>query len=166
MGNPTGFKEFARETVPYRDPLARLDDFLEIYTDADVSQCTTQGARCMDCGVPFCQSNTGCPIDNLIPEWNDLVYRGRWREALDRLHKTNNFPEFTGRTCPAPCEGACVLGIIEPPVTIKNIENAIAPNVAPRSLQDRSRPPQGPPPRPPKTSTRPPKMALSVRFLG
>ena len=84
-----------------------------------------QGARCMDCGVPFCQSATGCPIDNLIPEWNDLVYQGRWRDALDRLHKTNNFPEFTGRTCPAPCEGACVLGITDPPVTIKNIENAI-----------------------------------------
>ncbi len=79
----------------------------------------------MDCGVPFCQSESGCPIDNIIPEWNDLVYQGRWRDALDRLHKTNNFPEFTGRTCPAPCEGACVLGIIEPPVTIKNIENAI-----------------------------------------
>jgi NAD(P)H-dependent glutamate synthase small subunit len=79
----------------------------------------------MDCGVPFCQSQHGCPIDNLIPEWNDMVYQGRWRDALDRLHKTNNFPEFTGRTCPAPCEGACVLGIIEPPVTIKNIENAI-----------------------------------------
>ena len=79
----------------------------------------------MDCGVPFCQSNSGCPIDNLIPEWNDLVYRGRWQEALERLHQTNNFPEFTGRTCPAPCEGACVLGIIQPPVTIKNIENAI-----------------------------------------
>jgi len=79
----------------------------------------------MDCGVPFCQSNTGCPIDNLIPEWNDLIYQGRWRDSLDRLHKTNNFPEFTGRTCPAPCEGACVLGITDPPVTIKNIENAI-----------------------------------------
>ena len=79
----------------------------------------------MDCGVPFCQSDTGCPIDNLIPEWNDLVYQGRWRDALSRLHKTNNFPEFTGRACPAPCEGACVLGIIEPAVTIKNIENAI-----------------------------------------
>jgi NAD(P)H-dependent glutamate synthase small subunit len=79
----------------------------------------------MDCGVPFCQSESGCPIDNIIPEWNDLVYQGRWKDALDRLHKTNNFPEFTGRTCPAPCEGACVLGIIEPPVTIKNIENAI-----------------------------------------
>ena len=79
----------------------------------------------MDCGVPFCQSDNGCPIDNLIPEWNDLVYQGRWRDALDRLHKTNNFPEFTGRTCPAPCEGACVLGITDPAVTIKNIENAI-----------------------------------------
>ena len=79
----------------------------------------------MDCGVPFCQSEAGCPIDNLIPEWNDLVYQGQWREALDRLHKTNNFPEFTGRTCPAPCEGACVLEITDPPVTIKNIENAI-----------------------------------------
>ena len=79
----------------------------------------------MDCGVPFCQSNHGCPIDNLIPEWNDLVYQDRWRDALDRLHKTNNFPEFTGRACPAPCEGACVLGITNPPVTIKNIENAI-----------------------------------------
>ena len=79
----------------------------------------------MDCGVPFCQSETGCPIDNLIPEWNDLVYQGRWKDALERLHKTNNFPEFTGRTCPAPCEGACVLGITDPPVTIKNIENAI-----------------------------------------
>ncbi|MDG2206814.1 MAG: glutamate synthase subunit beta [Pirellulales bacterium] len=125
MGKPTGFKEYVRETVPYRDPLARLDDFLEIYTEADVEHCQTQGARCMDCGVPFCQSSSGCPIDNLIPEWNDLVYRDRWREALDRLHKTNNFPEFTGRTCPAPCEGACVLGIIDPAVTIKNIENAI-----------------------------------------
>ena len=79
----------------------------------------------MDCGVPFCQSETGCPVDNLIPEWNDLVYRGRWQEALERLHETNNFPEFTGRVCPAPCEGACVLGITDPPVTIKNIENAI-----------------------------------------
>ena len=79
----------------------------------------------MDCGVPFCQSDNGCPIDNLIPEWNDLVYQGRWHDALERLHKTNNFPEFTGRTCPAPCEGACVLGITDPAVTIKNIENAI-----------------------------------------
>ena len=125
MGKPTGFKEFTRQTVPYRDPVERANDFLEIYTDPPEEQLRTQGARCMDCGVPFCQSNTGCPIDNLIPEWNDLVYRGRWREALDRLHKTNNFPEFTGRACPAPCEGACVLGITDPAVTIKNIENAI-----------------------------------------
>jgi len=125
MGKPTGFQEFERQTVPYRPPLERLADFGEIFTPADESQLAEQGARCMDCGVPFCQSHSGCPIDNLIPEWNDLVYRGRWREALDRLHTTNNFPEFTGRTCPAPCEGACVLGIIEPAVTIKNIENAI-----------------------------------------
>jgi NAD(P)H-dependent glutamate synthase small subunit len=125
MGKPTGFKEFERQPVPYRDPLARAQDFLEIFTEPIDSQLRTQGARCMDCGVPFCQSASGCPIDNLIPEWNDLVYQGRWKDALDRLHKTNNFPEFTGRTCPAPCEGACVLGINEPAVTIKNIENAI-----------------------------------------
>ncbi|MEX2168010.1 MAG: glutamate synthase subunit beta [Pirellulales bacterium] len=125
MGKITGFKEFDRKAVPYRDPLVRLNDYLEIYTEPAQEHLRTQGARCMDCGVPFCQSGTGCPIDNLIPEWNDLVYQGRWREALDRLHKTNNFPEFTGRTCPAPCEGACVLGITSPPVTIKNIENAI-----------------------------------------
>ena len=125
MGNPTGFKEIDRRTVPYRDALERASDFLEIYTPADTDHLASQGARCMDCGVPFCQSTTGCPIDNLIPEWNDMVYRGRWEEALKRLHKTNNFPEFTGRTCPAPCEGACVLGITNPPVTIKNIENAI-----------------------------------------
>src|SRR5690606_26370176 len=125
MGKPAGFKEFPRETVPYRDPVERASDFLEIFTHAPVEQLQTQGARCMDCGVPFCQSNNGCPIDNLIPEWNDLVYQGRWQDALMRLHKTNNFPEFTGRACPAPCEGACVLGITEPPVTSKNIENAI-----------------------------------------
>jgi NAD(P)H-dependent glutamate synthase small subunit len=125
MGKPTGFKEYPRKTVDYRPPLVRLQDYGEIYTEPEEDHLRTQGARCMDCGVPFCQSHTGCPISNLIPEWNDLVYRGRWREALDRLHKTNNFPEFTGRVCPAPCEGACVLGIIEPAVTIKNIENAI-----------------------------------------
>ena len=125
MGKPTGFKEFERQVVPYRDPVERAGDFLEIFGAPVDSQLRTQGARCMDCGVPFCQSATGCPIDNLIPEWNDLVYQGRWRDALDRLHKTNNFPEFTGRTCPAPCEGACVLAITDPPVTIKNIENAI-----------------------------------------
>ncbi len=125
MGKPTGFMEFARNAAPYRDPVVRLLDFKEIYTEHDETRLTTQGARCMDCGVPFCQSNEGCPIHNLIPEWNDLVYHGQWRDALDRLHKTNNFPEFTGRVCPAPCEGACVLGITDPAVTIKNIEMAI-----------------------------------------
>jgi len=125
MGKPTGFKEFARQPVPYRPAEKRLEDYREIFTDPDEDHLRTQGARCMDCGVPFCQSSSGCPIDNLIPEWNDLVYNNRWEDALERLHKTNNFPEFTGRTCPAPCEGSCVLGIIEPAVTIKNIENAI-----------------------------------------
>ena len=125
MGKPTGFKEFERKTEPYRDALDRLVDFKEIYTEHQEEHLSTQGARCMDCGVPFCQSNNGCPVYNLIPEWNDLIYNNRWREALDRLHKTNNFPEFTGRVCPAPCEGSCVLGIHEPPVTIKNIECAI-----------------------------------------
>ena len=125
MGKPTGFKEFDREVAPYRNAAERLIDFKEIYTDHNDEHLQTQGSRCMDCGVPFCQSVNGCPIHNLIPEWNDLVYKGRWREALDRLHKTNNFPEFTGRVCPAPCEGACVLGITNPPVTIKNVESAI-----------------------------------------
>ena len=125
MGKATGFIEFQRETVPYRDAAARVLDFKEIYTEPDDQQLSTQGARCMDCGVPFCQSNNGCPISNLIPEWNDLVYKSQWKEALDRLHETNNFPEFTGRVCPAPCEGACVLGINDPAVTIKNIEAAI-----------------------------------------
>jgi glutamate synthase (NADPH/NADH) small chain len=125
MGKPTGFKEFDRKKVPWRLPVVRINDYDEIYTEPREDQLRQQGARCMDCGVPFCQSTTGCPIDNLIPEWNDLVFQGRWKEASERLHKTNNFPEFTGRTCPAPCEGACVLGITNPPVTIKNIENAI-----------------------------------------
>ncbi|HZL94958.1 MAG TPA: glutamate synthase subunit beta, partial [Vicinamibacterales bacterium] len=116
---------YPKKSVPYRDPGERLGDFREIFTAPAEEHLRNQGARCMDCGVPFCQSDNGCPIDNLIPEWNDLVYQGRWREALDRLHKTNNFPEFTGRTCPAPCEGACVLGITDPAVTIKNIENAV-----------------------------------------
>jgi glutamate synthase (NADPH/NADH) small chain len=125
MGKPTGFKEFDRKKVPWRLPVVRINDYDEIYTEPRVEQLREQGARCMDCGVPFCQSSTGCPIDNLIPEWNDLVYNDRWKEASERLHKTNNFPEFTGRTCPAPCEGSCVLGITSPAVTIKNIENAI-----------------------------------------
>jgi len=125
MGKVTGFKEFERKTEPYRDVNVRLGDYGEIYTEHDWDHLQTQGARCMDCGVPFCQSANGCPVDNLIPEWNDLVYNGRWQEALNRLHKTNNFPEFTGRVCPAPCEGACVLSITNPAVTIKNIEAAV-----------------------------------------
>lgn len=125
MGKPTGFKEFTRQTEPYRNAMDRLLDYEEIYTSHNDELLNDQGARCMDCGVPFCQSEEGCPVYNLIPEWNDLIYKNRWREALDRLHKTNNFPEFTGRVCPAPCEGACVLGIHEPAVTIKNIECAI-----------------------------------------
>ena len=126
MGKTTGFMEYARASAPYRDANERLRDFREIYTGPDAAHLARQGARCMDCGVPFCQSDDGCPIHNLIPEWNDLIYRDQWREALDRLHKTNNFPEFTGRVCPAPCEGACVLGITDPAVTIKDIEMAIA----------------------------------------
>ncbi len=125
MGKPTGFMEFQREKIPYRDARQRVHDFAEFLLEVPEDHLKAQGARCMDCGVPFCQSDSGCPVDNLIPEWNDLTYHGRWREALDRLHQTNNFPEFTGRTCPAPCEDACVLGIIEPAVTIKDIENAI-----------------------------------------
>jgi glutamate synthase (NADPH) small chain len=125
MGKPTGFKEFDRKKVPWRLPVVRLNDFNEVYTEPEQKLLNEQAARCMDCGVPFCQSASGCPIDNLIPEWNDLVYQGRWQEASNRLHQTNNFPEFTGRVCPAPCEGSCVLGITDPPVTIKNIENAI-----------------------------------------
>jgi len=126
MGKATGFKEFTRQTEPYRNAMDRLLDYEEIYTSHNDELLNSQGARCMDCGVPFCQSEEGCPVYNLIPEWNDLIYKNRWKEALDRLHKTNNFPEFTGRVCPAPCEGACVLGVNEPAVTIKNIECAIA----------------------------------------
>ncbi len=125
MGKDTGFKEYGRAAVPYQDPLIRLSHYGEFHEPVPEQHLATQGARCMDCGVPFCQADDGCPIDNLIPEWNDLVYQGRWREALRRLERTNNFPEFTGRVCPAPCEGACVLGITDPAVTIKNIENAI-----------------------------------------
>lgn len=132
MGKPTGFKEYTRLTPSERDPLLRILDWNEFHEHMPVEDLQQQGARCMDCGVPFCHTGgimanmaAGCPVNNLIPEWNDLVYKGRWREALDRLHKTNNFPEFTGRVCPAPCEGSCVLGIHEPAVTIKNIECSI-----------------------------------------
>jgi glutamate synthase (NADPH/NADH) small chain len=132
MGKPTGFLEYPRELPADRQPLDRLSDWDEFHEQFPVKKLREQGARCMDCGTPFCHTGaliagmaSGCPIHNLIPEWNDLVYTGRWREALDRLHLTNNFPEFTGRVCPAPCEGSCVLGINEPPVTIKAIECAI-----------------------------------------
>ena len=125
VGKPTGFMEYPRRKTPWRDTKERLLDYYEIYTPAKDHDLKTQGARCMNCGVPFCESEHGCPIDNLIPEWNDLVYKDRWRDAYNRLSKTNNFPEFTGRVCPAPCEGACVLGINEPAVTIKDIENSI-----------------------------------------
>ncbi len=126
MGKVTGFKEFDRKTEAYRPVELRLKDYGEIFTGShDEAQLQEQGARCMDCGVPFCQSDDGCPVNNLIPEWNDLVYNDKWQEALTRLLKTNNFPEFTGRVCPAPCEGSCVLGVNNPAVTIKNIEQAI-----------------------------------------
>ncbi|NJK40562.1 MAG: glutamate synthase small subunit [Acaryochloridaceae cyanobacterium SU_2_1] len=132
MGKPTGFIEFVREVPADRSPLERIKNWDEFHQHLPEDRLRNQGARCMDCGTPFCHTGTiisgmasGCPINNLIPEWNDLIYRGLWREALDRLHKTNNFPEFTGRVCPAPCEGSCVLGINNPPVTIKNIEQAI-----------------------------------------
>jgi glutamate synthase (NADPH/NADH) small chain len=126
MGKVTGFKEYDRQTEAYRPVSDRINDYGEIFTGShNEDQLQTQGARCMDCGVPFCQSDNGCPINNLIPEWNDLVYNGQWKTALERLLKTNNFPEFTGRVCPAPCEGSCVLGMNNPAVTIKNIELAI-----------------------------------------
>jgi len=132
MGKPTGFLEYARELPLDRSALKRIKDWNEFHEHMDDQHLRQQGARCMDCGVPFCHNGSlvsgmasGCPINNLIPEWNDLVYRGLWKEALDRLHKTNNFPEFTGRVCPAPCEGSCVLGINAPPVTINNIECTI-----------------------------------------
>ena len=124
MGKVTGFMEFERETTPYRQVEERVHDWKEVMHRLDEPQLKTQGARCMDCGIPFCHS--GCPINNIIPDWNDLVYRGRWKEALQVLHSTNNFPEFTGRICPAPCEAACVLGINDDPVSIKSIEKAIA----------------------------------------
>ena len=125
MGKPTGFIEYRRE-LPSRRPVAeRTNDWFEIYQDAEFGEdkVRRQGARCMDCGIPFC--HTGCPVNNIIPDWNDLVYQNRWQEAICVLHATNNFPEFTGRICPAPCEAACVLGINEPPVAIKLIEKSI-----------------------------------------
>src|SRR5687767_4160429 len=123
MGKITGFIEIKRKKHPTRPIEERVRDWREVYLPSAASDLQAQGARCMDCGIPFCHQ--GCPLGNLIPEWNDLVYRDRWREAIERLHATNNFPEFTGRLCPAPCEGSCVLAINDDPVTIKSIENAI-----------------------------------------
>jgi glutamate synthase (NADPH) small chain len=132
MGKPEGFIDYLRELPLDRSAIERIADWNEFHLHLEEPKLREQAARCMDCGIPFCHTGTlisgmasGCPINNLIPEWNDLVYRGLWHEALERLHKTNNFPDFTGRVCPAPCEGSCVLGIISPPVTIKNIECAI-----------------------------------------
>jgi glutamate synthase (NADPH/NADH) small chain len=132
MGKPTGFMEFEREPAHVRPPLERVKDWNETHPTYEEKTLRDQGARCMDCGTPYCHTGAlvnglalGCPIHNLIPEWNDLVYRGQWQEALIRLQKTNNFPEFTGRVCPAPCEGSCTLGISQPAVTIKTIENEI-----------------------------------------
>ncbi len=132
MGKPTGFMQFDRVANPTRPEAERIKDWNEVYVLRDKQTCETQGARCMDCGVPFCHQGvmleggaTGCPVNNLIPEWNDLIYRGRWKEAIARLHHTNNFPEFTGRVCPAPCEAGCVLGINEPAVTIHDNERTI-----------------------------------------
>ena len=123
MGKPTGFIEIHRKKHPTRPVAERVHDWREVYLAYPVPELRDQGARCMDCGIPFCHQ--GCPLGNLIPDWNDLVYRDRWHAAIDRLHATNNFPEFTGRLCPAPCEGACVLGINDDPVTIKAVEVSI-----------------------------------------
>jgi glutamate synthase (NADPH/NADH) small chain len=132
MGKTTGFMEYVRELPADREPLERLKDWNEFHLHLPEDHLRTQGARCMDCGIPFCHTGMlvsgmacGCPVNNLIPEWNDLVYRGLWEQALARLLRTNNFPEFTGRVCPAPCEGSCTLGSIDPAVTIKNIEVSI-----------------------------------------
>lgn len=132
MSTPTGFMEYHRQLPADRDPAERVKDWEEFHKHLEEEELQTQGARCMDCGTPYCHTGidmiggtSGCPIHNLIPEWNNLVYRGLWREALERLHKTNNFPEFTGRVCPAPCEGSCTVGLIGEPVTIKSIEQAI-----------------------------------------
>ncbi|TYP72521.1 glutamate synthase subunit beta [Paenibacillus methanolicus] len=132
MSTPTGFMDYKRELPADRSPLERIKDWDEFHKHFNSDQLRTQGARCMDCGTPYCHTGiempggtSGCPVNNLIPEWNNLIYRGLWREALDRLHKTNNFPEFTGRVCPAPCEGSCTVGLIGDPVTIKTIEQSI-----------------------------------------
>ncbi|MCR4332470.1 MAG: hypothetical protein NUV34_07205, partial [Sulfuricaulis sp.] len=119
MGKITGFIEFHRAKQLYRPVAERVRDWKQVMRPFPEDELKKQGARCMDCGIPFCHQ--GCPLGNIIPDWNDLVYRGQWQEAIDRLHATNNFPDFTGTLCPAPCEGACVLGINDDPVTIKAI---------------------------------------------
>ncbi|MDB5173807.1 MAG: glutamate synthase homotetrameric, partial [Phycisphaerales bacterium] len=123
MGHPKGFIDFKRETPTRREVQLRILDWDEVYHEFPEDKLRAQGARCMDCGIPFCHN--GCPLGNIIPEWNDLVFKNRWFDALEMLHKTNNFPEFTGRVCPAPCEEACVLGINDKPVTIKLVEQNI-----------------------------------------
>lgn len=132
MSTPTGFMEFTRQLPADRDPIDRVKDWEEFHLHLSEEELRSQGARCMDCGTPYCHTGmeitggtSGCPVNNLIPEWNNLVYHNQWKDALERLHKTNNFPEFTGRVCPAPCEGSCTVGLIGSPVTIKNIENSI-----------------------------------------
>jgi glutamate synthase (NADPH/NADH) small chain len=120
VGETTGFLQWGRSGPTRRPVQIRLKDWKEVYEPFDQAKLNHQAGRCMDCGIPFC--NNGCPLGNLIPDWNDLVYRGHWREAIERLHATNNFPEFTGRLCPAPCESACVLGINQDPVSIKQVE--------------------------------------------
>lgn len=132
MGKVTGFLSYKRQLATERPPLKRIQDWNAFHAALSEGQLQMQGARCMDCGIPYCTSGielrngvSGCPINNLIPEWNELVYRGLWQEALLRLQKTNNFPEFTGRICPAPCEHSCTVGLIDEPVTIKEIELAI-----------------------------------------
>ena len=123
MGKVTGFMEFEREKQPYRAVEVRVKDYHQVMKPWPIDPLKEQAARCMDCGIPFCHQ--GCPLGNLIPDWNDLVYRDQWQDAIDRLHATNNFPEFTGTLCPAPCEGSCVLGINEDPVSIKAVELSI-----------------------------------------
>ncbi|MDH5716095.1 MAG: glutamate synthase subunit beta [Spirochaetia bacterium] len=128
MGKPTGFLEYKRVNIKKQGPKERVKHFREFDQHYDQEACEIQTARCMNCGIPFCHGETGCPLDNLIPEWNDLVYRKHWKSALENLHSTNNFPEFTGRVCPAPCESACTLGLIEKPVSVKSIERSIIAN--------------------------------------
>ena len=125
MGKTTGFMEFERKDETYAPVADRIQNYKEFTKPLKPSELKDQGARCMDCGTPFCQTHTGCPVHNLIPEWNNLVFNQQWREDIDRLHSTNNFPEFTRRVCPAPCEGSCVAGLVDMPVTIKNIEYSI-----------------------------------------